>query len=255
MNLHIQKKMEAVTKIKKKIVAFTGAGISRESGVLTFRDAKDGLWNNHRIEDVATPEGWRKDRKAVLAFYNERRRQMPDVVPNDAHKILAELEADYDVQIITQNVDDLHERGGSTNIIHLHGELTKARGCLYAHKSSPADQIVDVGYEDINIGDICSVTGSQLRPHIVWFGEYPFGVDKAYQAVRNADILLIIGTSLQIGYTHAMLKEVNADCKIVYIDPEPMRYLDNQNLKVQYIEKGAVEGVAEVAKLIKNNEL
>lgn len=241
--------------MKKKIVVFSGAGLDRESGILTFRDSKNGLWNSHKIEDVATPEGWGKDRKKVLDFYNERRRQMPEVFPNEAHRIIASLEEDFDVINITQNVSDLLERGGSTNIIHLHGELTKARGCMYEHKSSPADNVIDIGYNDINIGDKCPVTDSQLRPHIVFFSEYPFDVDKAYQAVRKADYLLIIGTSLQIGYTHMLLKEAKPECKKIYIDPQPMHYLDNQNMVITYIKKGAIEGVAEVANKIKNNEL
>ena len=206
---------------KKKIVVFTGAGISRESGILTFRDVKDGLWNNHNLEDVATIEGWRKDREKVLAFYNERRQELINVTPNGAHNALVELENDYDVTIITQNVDDLHERAGSTNVVHLHGELTKARGCMYNNKTSPLDNVVNIGYADIKIGDKCSVSDSQLRPHIVWFGEYPFEIDKAFKSVRDADILLIIGTSLQITYTIDMLNNVkrinktdNVACKI-----------------------------------------
>lgn len=230
--------------MKKKIVIFSGAGISRESGVLTFRDCKDGLWNNHKIDDVATPAGWSKDKAAVLGFYNERRRQLPDVVPNDGHKLIAELEKDYDVTVVTQNVDDLHERAGSTNIIHLHGELTKARGSLYSHKPSPADQVIDIGYNDINMGDKCSVTGSQLRPHIVWFGEYPFGVDKGYQAIRNADYLVVIGTSLNIGYTLDMLAEASDDCKVFYIDPEPSEILAKYtNMPVTLMKYGGAEGM------------
>lgn len=239
--------------MKKKIVVFTGAGISKESGVETFRDTKDGLWNNHKVEDVCTLEGWRKDREKVLNFYNDRRRQMPTVQPNDAHKALVKLEEDYDVTIITQNVDDLHERGGSSNIIHLHGELTKARGSMYNHKPSPIDEVIDIGYNDINIGDKCPTTGSQLRPHIVWFGEYPFNVDEAYGAVYNADILLVIGTSLQISYTLDLLTNVRQrvsddsnPCRIIYIDPSPMNYLSNYGLNVEYVRKGAVEGVTEI---------
>jgi NAD-dependent deacetylase len=237
----------------KKVVIFSGAGISKESGVETFRDTKDGLWNNHKIEDVCTLEGWRKDREKVLNFYNDRRRQMPTVEPNDAHKALAKLEEGYDVTVITQNVDDLHERGGSSKIIHLHGELTKARGSLYNHKPSPFDEVIDIGYNDINIGDKCPTTGSQLRPHIVWFGEYPFNVDEAYDAVYNADVLIVVGTSLQISYTLDLLTNVRQrvsdasnPCRIIYVDPEPMNYLSNYGLKVEYIRKAAVEGITEV---------
>jgi NAD-dependent deacetylase len=230
---------------RKKIVIFSGAGLDRESGVLTFRDCKDGLWNNHKIEDVATPSGWAKDRAAVLNFYNELRRQMPDVHPNEGHKLIASLEKDYDVVNLTQNVSDLLERGGATNVIHLHGELTKARGSLYAHKASPADQIIDIGYNDINIGDKCPVTESQLRPHIVWFGEMPFGVDRGYQAIRDADYLVVIGTSLNIGYTLDMLAEAKDDCKVFYIDPEPAPILGKYTMKtVTYMKYGGAEGMA-----------
>lgn len=243
--------------MKKKIVVFTGAGISKESGVETFRDAVDGLWQNHKIEDVCTPSGWKKDREKVLNFYNDRRKQMITVEPNGAHKALVKLEELFDVTIVTQNVDDLHERGGSTNIIHLHGELTKARGSLYQHKASPIDEVYDIGYGDINIGDKCKTTGSQLRPHIVWFEEFPFRTDEAYDAVYNADILIIVGTSLQISYTLDMLnnvKRVPEQAKIIYVDPNPMRYLDNYGLKVEYIEKGAVEGVTEIVERIINEQ-
>lgn len=235
--------------MKKKIVVFSGAGLDRESGVLTFRDCKDGLWNNYKIDDVATPEGWAKDKEKVLTFYNERRRQMPEVFPNDAHKALVSLEQEYDVIHVTQNVSDLLERAGASNVIHLHGELTKARGTAL----HTIDTIVDVGYNDINMGDRCSVTDSQLRPHIVWFGEYPFDVDKAYNAVYNADILLIVGTSLQIGYTLNLLnnvKRIPSQTEIHFIDPKPMRYLENYNLKVNYIIKEAVEGVSEITNML-----
>ncbi len=242
--------------MKKKIVIFSGAGLDRESGVLTFRDCKDGLWNNYKTEDVATIDGWRKDREKVLNFYNERRQQMPDVFPNEAHKMLVKLEEKFDVTNVTQNVTDLLERAGSTNIIHLHGELTKARGChsistgRWDNESTP---VYDIGYSDIEMGDKCEKSDSQLRPHIVWFGEYPMEVERAYQAVYNADVLIIVGTSLQIGYTLDMLNNVRQTvdnkknpCRIIYIDPEPMRYLDNYGLTVEYVLEGAVEGVSRI---------
>ncbi len=222
--------------MKKKIVVFTGAGVSRESGILTFRDSVDGLWENHNIDDVCTPSGWKKDREKVLNFYNDRRRQLPSVEPNSAHTGLVKLEDKYDVTIVTQNVDDLHERAGSSKILHLHGELTKARGTL-----SSKESIVDIGYDDINIGDKCP-NGSQLRPHIVWFEEYPFNVEKSYDAMIEADVLIIIGTSLMIGYTLNLLSSVSDECKIYYIDPQPSRYLDHTK-DVTYIEKPATEGV------------
>lgn len=232
---------------KKKIVVFSGAGLDRESGVLTFRDCKDGLWNNHKIDDVATPSGWKKSRETVLDFYNERRRQMPEVVPNGAHIALAKLEEDYDVIHLTQNVSDLLERGGCNNIIHLHGELTKACDCMTLKNK------YDIGYNDIELGTKCPITDSQLRPDIVWFEEMPYRVEEGYDAVYNADILLIVGTSLQISYTLNMLSNVRQrvsdesnPCRIIYIDPTPMHYLNNYGLNVEYVTKNAVEGVEEI---------
>jgi len=172
---------------------------------------------------------------------------MPEVFPNVAHRLLAKLEEKYDVMHLTQNVSDLLERGGCNNIIHLHGELTKA--CDSFSKKNK----YDIGYKDINIGDMCDITDSQLRPDIVWFGEMPMGVERAYQAVFNADILIVVGTSLQISYTLDMLNNVrhtkvglHEPCRIIYIDPSPMRYLESYGLKVEYIRKGAVEGVNEI---------
>jgi len=232
--------------MKKKIVVFTGAGVSQESGISTFRDVENGLWYNYEVDDVATIEGWRKDRAKVLEFHNMLRSKLPTVEPNDAHRALAALEHEYDVTIVTQNVDDLHERGGSTNIIHLHGELTKARGTLYDHKPSPFDVVHDIGYNEINMGDVCSETNSQLRPHIVWFGEFPFGVEEATNAIMEADILIIVGTSLQITYTIPMLMRVKRDIPIYYVDPDPSMELTEFGLKINYIHKKASEGVSEL---------
>jgi NAD-dependent deacetylase len=233
---------------KKKIVVFSGAGLDRESGVLTFRDCKDGLWNNYKIDEVATPTGWRKDPQKVLDFYNERRREMPNVSPNRAHTSLAELENGYDVTHITQNVSDLLERAGATKIYHLHGELTKARG---AGHSKP---IIDIGYEDIKLGDMCEKNEAQLRPHICWFDEMPFHVNKAYDAMNNADIVIIVGTSLQITYTLPMLQAVTDECRIYYVDPEPMNYLSNYGMKVEYIRQPAVKGISDlVTELLKES--
>ena len=229
---------------KKKIVVFSGAGLDAESGVETFRAIKNGLWNNHRIEDVATPSGWKKSRERVLDFYNERRSQMPEVQPNGAHIALSKLEEDYDVIHLTQNVSDLLERSGCNNVIHLHGELTKACDSMTKkHK-------YNIGYNDIELGVKCPETDSQLRPDIVWFEEMPYRVDEGYDAVYNADILLIVGTSLQISYTLDMLnnvrqKTVNGKepCRVIYIDPSPMHYLDNYGINVEYVKKNAVDGV------------
>jgi NAD-dependent deacetylase len=233
--------------MKKKVVIFSGAGLDRESGVLTFRDCKDGLWNNHKIDDVATPEGWRKSRETVLDFYNERRRQMPEVEPNGAHLALAKLEEDYDVIHLTQNVSDLLERANCNNVIHLHGALNSA--CDSMTKKNK----YHIGYNDIELGIKCPENGSQLRPDIVWFGEMPHRVDEAYDAVYNADILIVVGTSLQISYTLDVLTNVRQrvsdksnPCRIIYVDPEPMNYLSNYGLKVEYVRKAAVEGITEI---------
>ncbi len=168
-------------KMKKKLVILTGAGISAESGIKTFRDS-NGLWENHDVMEVASPEGWRKNRELVLEFYNQRRRQLHEVEPNEAHYILAELEQHFEVQIITQNIDDLHERSGSTNIIHLHGELFKS--CSSLNRTLVYEQ-----KDDIKLGDKAE-DGSQLRPDIVWFGEDVPMIPKAAEIVATADILI-----------------------------------------------------------------
>lgn len=198
--------------LMKKIVILTGAGISAESGISTFRDA-NGLWEKHDIMEVASIDGWHKNPALVLEFYNQRRRQLLEVMPNAAHHALVELEQQYEVSIVTQNVDDLHERAGSNKIFHLHGELRKARSC--------ADEALIYNWDkDIKIGDLCE-KGSQLRPHIVWFGEMVPMITMAAAEVMEADILLIIGTSLQV-YPAAGLASYTPDhAKIFYIDPNP----------------------------------
>ena len=198
----------------KKILIFTGVGASKESGIETFRDVEDGLWNNYKIEDVATPDGWRKNRQIVLDFYNQRRAQLNMVEPNLAHKLIASLEKDYDVQIVTQNVDNLHERAGSTNIIHLHGELTKSRSTF------PGSTETYDCPDDINLGDKCP-RGSQLRPHIVWFGESLDGGNlyKAEKAAIECDICIIVGTSMQVYPANQIPSLVRDNCPIYYIDP------------------------------------
>jgi NAD-dependent deacetylase len=225
-----------------KIVVFTGAGISKESGIETFRDNEDSLWNNYKIEDVATINGWKKDRELVLNFYNERRKQLLKVEPNKAHLLLAELEKEHEVTIITQNVDNLHEKAGSTKIFHLHGELTKSQSSLDPKLVYDCDT-------DIKIGDKCE-KGSQLRPHVVWFGEYPNNVKESYDELNEADVLLIIGTSLQIGYTIDLLSEINTDkTSVYYIDPDPSKDLEHTlcekhgPIPVEYIRDIATKGV------------
>jgi len=242
--------------MKKKIVVFSGAGLDAESGIETFRGSSNSTWNNYKIDDVATPRGWKKNRERVLEFYNERRRQLLDVKPNDAHFVLAKLEESCNVIHVTQNVSDLLERAGCKNVIHLHGELTKA--CDSLSKKNK----YDIGYNDINIGVKCSKTGSQLRPDIVWFDEMPYRVEEGYDAIYNADILLIVGTSLQISYTLNMLSnvrqtasDVSNPCRIIYIDPNPVNYLENYGLKIEYIKKGAIEGVTEIIEKIINENL
>lgn len=194
----------------KKLTILTGAGISAESGIKTFRDG-DGLWENHNITDVASPEGWRKDRALVLEFYNQRRRQLHEVQPNEAHYLLAGLEKHFKVQIITQNIDDLHERAGSTDILHLHGELFKSCSCnnkdlIYEQKG------------DINIGDKAE-DGAQLRPFIVWFGEDVPMFQPAREIVKESDILLVIGTSLQVYPAAGLIHDIKDDCLLIVINP------------------------------------
>ncbi len=196
----------------KKLIVLTGAGISAESGISTFRDA-DGLWYQHRIEDVASPEGWRRDPELVLEFYNQRRRQLQTVKPNAGHLGLAALEAHFDVQIITQNVDDLHERAGSTKVLHLHGELLKSR----------SDRHPDLVYDcpgDLRLGDLCT-RGCQLRPHIVWFGETVPLMTPAIEIAREADIFAVIGTSLQVYPAASLTSYVPRGIPFFYIDIDP----------------------------------
>lgn len=197
--------------MKRKLVVLTGAGISAESGISTFRDS-NGLWENHRIEDVATPEGWKINPELVLEFYNQRRKQALVVQPNRAHQILQELEDDFEVHIITQNVDDLHERAGSQNVLHLHGMLSKSRS------TKDPELVYDIPGWELRMGDRCPL-GSQLRPHIVWFGEAVPMIEAAIDLVSEADIFAIVGTSLAV-YPAAGLKDYVSSSKPIYlIDP------------------------------------
>lgn len=205
---------------KKKLVVLSGAGISAESGIKTFRDS-DGLWENHRIEDVASPEGFLRNPQMVLNFYNARRRQLKEVSPNLAHQILSELQEFFDVEIITQNVDNLHEIAGSKNVLHLHGELTKARPV-----DSPSIILNLDG--DINIGDLHE--GKQLRPHIVWFGEDVTELENAAKICSTADIFLVIGTSMQVYPAAGLIHHVPDECEIFLIDPYlPNAYTRSEN--------------------------
>ncbi len=227
--------------MKKKIVVLTGAGVSAESGINTFRDS-DGLWEGHDVMEVASPQGFRKNPALVLDFYNQRRRQLLNVQPNRAHESLAKLENYYDITIITQNVDDLHERAGSNKIVHLHGELLKV-------KSTRNEKFIQDWTSDLNLGDLCP-GGFQLRPHIVWFGEE---VPELYNAVRitqNADILVIIGTSMQVYPAASLIDYVRPETQIYFIDPKPaIKSSEFHNLTI--IAKTASVGVPElVDKLI-----
>lgn len=196
----------------KKIAVLTGAGISAESGIKTFRDA-DGLWEGHDVMEVATPEGWRKNKLLVLDFYNQRRQQLLKVTPNNAHLALAALEDQFEVNIITQNVDDLHERAGSSKVIHLHGELLKARSCVDAN-------LIFDWKKDIQLGDLCKYD-QQIRPHIVWFGEAVPLLEKAAEIVAQADIIMVIGTSMQVYPAAGLVDYKKSGVPIYFIDPKP----------------------------------
>jgi len=217
----------------KRIVVLTGAGISAESGIKTFRDA-DGLWEGHDIMEVASPIGWENNPALVLDFYNKRRAQLLEVHPNEAHQILAELQSDFDVQIITQNVDDLHERAGSKNVMHLHGELLKVRSI------TDSDEIHQ-WTTDLNLGDL-DKNGVQLRPHIVWFGEDVPMIEFAIDIVETADILVIIGTSLQVYPAAGLMNYVDQNVPVYYIDPKPATIYDLPN-ELKVLPLSAVEGM------------
>ena len=215
------------------IVVISGAGISAESGLSTFRDS-NGLWENHSIYEVATPEAFARDPELVHRFYNARRRQLAEVDPNAAHLALAQLEQRFRVSIITQNVDNLHERAGSTEVLHLHGELTKARS------SRDYRLIYDVGYRDLAVDEVCEL-GTPLRPHVVWFGESVPMIEPAMQLVASADHVLVIGTSLQVYPAAGLVDLVQETARLTVIDPGAVRSV--QGAKV--IQKTACDGIGE----------
>ena len=206
--------------MKKKLVVLTGAGISAESGVTPFRDS-GGLWEGHNVMDVATPEGWHKNPALVLDFYNQRRRQLKEVLPNRGHQILAELETYFEVYIITQNVDDLHERAGSSNELHLHGELLKVR-------SSVDTNYILEWQDDLNFGDF-DKDKNQLRPHIVWFGEEVPALEEAINITETADYFAVIGTSLQVYPAAGLLDFTSRETPVFYIDPKPIKISNLRN--------------------------
>ena len=235
--------------MKKKIVVLTGAGVSAESGVSTFRDS-DGLWEQHKVEDVASIEGWYRDPALVLDFYNARRAQLATVKPNAAHRSIAELENEYDVTVVTQNVDNLHERAGSTRIIHLHGELTKVRpeNCCNDMDGFSEKTVFDIGHDSISLGDLAP-NGAQLRPHIVWFGEAVPKIESAIDAVEAADILLIVGTSLQVYPAAGLYAYAKAGIPIYIIDPKDVSLRDG---RIHHIKDVATKGMEEFKNLIKS---
>lgn len=206
----------------KKIVVFTGAGISAESGISTFRDS-GGLWEKYDIRDVATPEAWKRNPNLVLDFYNQRRKQVIEAQPNAAHKALTHLEKKFDVRIITQNVDDLHERAGSSNVLHLHGEIRKARS------SKNPELIYPLESWEIKAGDKCEL-GSQLRPHIVWFGELVPELDRAQEVSAQADVFIIIGTSLNVYPAAGLVHSTPHNCPIFLVDPNDVNETGIRNL-------------------------
>jgi NAD-dependent deacetylase len=219
--------------MKKKLVVLTGAGISAESGINTFRDA-DGLWEGHNVMDVASPEGWQRNKELVLDFYNQRRRQLHEVKPNLGHLVLAELENDFEVNIITQNVDNLHEQAGSTKVLHLHGELLKVR-------STKNEEYILDWKEDLILGDVDD-SGNQLRPHIVWFGEMVPALEEAINIIELADYVVVIGTSLQVYPAASLMHYANPKATVFYIDPRPASITNLQN-PLEIIPMNATEGV------------
>lgn len=223
----------------KNIVILTGAGISAESGIQTFRDA-GGLWEGHNIYDVATPEAWIKNPTLVLDFYNKRRAQLLQCNPNDAHKGLVKLEKKYKVDIITQNVDDLHERAGSKNVLHLHGELKKSRSTI-------DENLIYNCENDINIGDLCE-KNSQLRPHIVWFGEDVPMIEIATELVKKADVFVVIGTSMVVYPAAGLINYSPPNIPIFIIDPNIPEILKTSNM--QFIKKTATSGVENLLEIL-----
>jgi NAD-dependent deacetylase len=223
--------------MKPKLVVFTGAGISAESGIRTFRDS-DGLWEEYKIEEVATPQAWGKNKSLVLDFYNQRRKQVLGAEPNPAHLALAKLETKYDVHIITQNIDNLHERAGSTKILHLHGEIMKSRSTV------DPTLIYPIPGPDLNLGDTCE-KGSQLRPHIVWFGEMVPAMEMAYCIAEEADLFIVIGTSLAVYPAAGIIDYAPTAIPKYLIDPADISVNGIRNLTV--IKEKAGAGLTKLA--------
>jgi NAD-dependent deacetylase len=225
----------------KRLVVLSGAGMSAESGVKTFRD-DNGLWRNYRFEEVASPIAWARDPELVLEFYNIRRRQLFEVEPNEGHKALVRLEDKYDVRIVTQNVDDLHERAGSSNVLHLHGELKKVRSTV------DPSLVYTLDHWELKMGDTCE-KGSQLRPHIVWFGEAVDMIGPAAEVVSGADLCIVVGTSMVVYPAAGLISYVRDDAPKYYVDPKAFRVSGIDNLEV-INEKAGVALPALVDKLL-----
>ncbi|NLJ44253.1 MAG: NAD-dependent deacylase [Bacteroidales bacterium] len=217
----------------KKLVVLSGAGMSAESGIRTFRDS-GGLWEDYDVYEVASPMGWYRDKDLVLRFYNERRRQLSKALPNAGHYGIAELENYFSVNVITQNIDDLHERAGSTKVLHLHGELTKARS------TADPSLVYDIGYKDINPGDLCE-KGSQLRPHIVWFGEAVPMMDEAVRITSEADIFVVIGSSLNVYPAAGLIEYAPSKASLWLIDPKEVSAPVSRHIEI--IKEPATTGV------------
>lgn len=228
--------------MKKKLVVLTGAGISAESGIRTFRDM-GGLWEEYDVMEVASPEGWAKDPELVLRFYNERRKQLFSVEPNRGHEALAEAEKEFEVHIITQNVDNLHERAGSSNVLHLHGELTLVRS------TRDESLVYDVGEKEVNMGDLCE-KGHQLRPHIVWFGEAVPLIPEAARIAAQADIFAVVGTSLNVYPAAGLLDAAPHNIPVFLIDPNPVSVFSRSD--VTFIQEPASKGVDRMLEMIRN---
>ncbi|MBR1407179.1 MAG: NAD-dependent deacylase [Bacteroidales bacterium] len=232
--------------MKKRIAVLTGAGVSAESGLGTYRD-NGGLWDNYDPMEVASVEGWARNPGLVLDFYNMQREKLREVRPNEAHRLIAELEKKYNVDVITQNVDNLHERAGSTRIIHLHGELTKVRPEYGEYDRTFSEkEVFDIGYTEIHLGDKAP-NGSQLRPHIVWFGESVPMIEKAIEAVQDADILLIVGTSLQVYPAAGLYRYADWNTPIYVIDPNDLMVRDS---RLTHIKEPATKGMETFRKIL-----
>ena len=234
--------------MKKRIAVLTGAGVSAESGLGTYRD-NGGLWDNYDPMEVASAEGWARNPGLVLDFYNMQREKLREVRPNEAHRLIAELEKDYTVDVITQNVDNLHERAGSTHVVHLHGEATKIRpqNTCNDYDGFSEKYVVDIGYGAVHLGDKAP-NGAQYRPHIVFFGEAVPKIEQAVELVAKADIVLIVGTSLQVYPAAGLYRYARPEAPIYLIDPAEVTLYDN---RVKHIRKVATEGMKEFVGMLK----